>query len=100
RMRERRAARRTGHGVRGSSGWSESLIKARNQAEQYAHRLPAEEGRPPFLIVVDVGYCIELYSEFSCTGGSYVPYPEPRTHRILLSQLRDPAVRERLRKIW
>ncbi|MFA5258373.1 MAG: type IIL restriction-modification enzyme MmeI [Opitutales bacterium] len=99
-MKAHRAARRTGHGVRGSSGWSESLLKARNQAEQYCHRLPASEGRPPLLLVIDVGYCIEVYSEFSRTGGTYVPFPEPRTHRILLAQLADPAVRQRLRKVW
>ena len=29
------------------------MLKARGQAEQYARALPASEGRPPLLIVVD-----------------------------------------------
>src|SRR5690625_1188768 len=62
--RQREAKRRTGHGVRGTVGWDTALIKARNQADRYARNLPPSEGRPPFLIVADVGHCIELYSEF------------------------------------
>lgn len=30
----------------------EALLRARSQAENYARALPAEEGRPPFVIVV------------------------------------------------
>ena len=44
--------------------------------------VPRPEGRPPLLIVVDVGHSIELYSEFTCTGGTYVPFPDPRSHRL------------------
>lgn len=51
-------------------------------------------------MVCDVGYVIEIYSEFSCTGGSYVRFPDPQSHRIYLQDLRDPAIRERLRKVW
>ena len=51
----------------------------------------ASEGRPPFLVVVDVGHSIELYSEFTRTGGNYVPFPDPRSHRFLLGQLSDTA---------
>jgi hypothetical protein len=39
---------------------------------QYARALPPEEGRPPFVVVVDVGRSIELYSEFSRSGGAYI----------------------------
>ena len=78
----------------------ESLLRARSQAERYARALPAGEGRPPFLIVVDVGHRIELYSEFSRSGATYTPYPDPRNHRIALQDLADDAVRERLRAIW
>ena len=53
--REREAKRRKGHGVRGSATWDSALVKARNQAERYARALPSYEGRPPFLIVADVG---------------------------------------------
>ena len=50
--------RRRGAGIRGSSGWDEAMMRARNQAEQYAKALPGEEGWPPFLIIVDVGYSL------------------------------------------
>ena len=94
-----RAAKK-GTARRGSAAWDEAMLKARSQAEQYARALPASEGRPPLLIVVDVGHSIELYSEFSRTGGTYIPFPDPRNHRIFLSQLEDPAVRETLRLAW
>ncbi|MCC7115784.1 MAG: class I SAM-dependent DNA methyltransferase, partial [Burkholderiales bacterium] len=75
-------------------------LRARTQAEQYARALPATEGRPPFLVVVDVGNVVELYAEFSRTGATYTPFPDPRSHRIALADLHDPALRERLRQVW
>jgi hypothetical protein len=48
-----------------------AMLRARGQGEQYARALPADEGRPPFVIVVDVGRAIELYAEFSRTGATY-----------------------------
>lgn len=64
---------RRGTAVRGTQGWNEAMMAARGQAEQYVRALPASEGRPPFLIVVDVGHSIALYSEFSRTvGNGYV----------------------------
>ncbi|MEJ5209576.1 DNA methyltransferase [Denitratimonas sp. CY0512] len=80
--------------------FDEAMLRAHAQAQNYARALPASEGRPPFLVVVDVGHRIELYSEFSRSGGSYVPYPDPRHHRIELADLADPAIRERLRRVW
>ena len=80
--------------------FDDSLLRARSQAENYARALPSEEGRPPFLIVVDVGNVIELYAEFSQTGGTYLPYPDPRSHRIRLADLRDEALRQRLAAVW
>ena len=58
--------------------------------------LPADEGRPPFVIVVDVGRVIELYAEFTRSGATYVPYPDPRSHRIALADLAKPDVSARL----
>ena len=83
-----------------TKGFDDALLRARSQAEQYARALPAAEGRPPFLIVLDVGNRIELYSEFSRSGATYTPYPDPRSHRIGLADLRHEAIRERLRKVW
>ena len=77
-----------------------AMLRARGQGEQYARALPADEGRPPFVIVVDVGRAIEVYAEFSRTGATYTPFPDPRTHRILLDDLTRPEIRERLAFIW
>ena len=49
-----------------------------------------------FLIIVDVGYSIETYSDFSGTGKAYVPFPDSLTHRVLLSDLDRQGIRERL----
>lgn len=93
-------AERKGHGKRGTGVWDKAMVRAKKQAENYIHALPASEGRPPFLIVVDVGFSIQLYSEFTCTGGTYIPYPEPRTHKISLNDLANEDTRELLRTIW
>ena len=77
-----------------------AMLRARGQGEQYARALPAEEGRPPFVIVVDVGRAIEVYAEFSRTGATYTPFPDPLTHRILLADLAHDEIRERLALIW
>jgi len=87
-------------GPEAAKGFDDALLRARSQAEAYARALPADEGRPPFLVVVDVGRVIELYAEFSRSGATYVPFPDPRSHRIPLDALRDPAIRERLAGVW
>nr|WP_226989208.1 type IIL restriction-modification enzyme MmeI [Desulfuromonas sp. TF] len=99
-VRETVGPRRKGTAVRGTRGWDDAMLAARGQAEQYARALPVEEGCPPFLVVVDVGHSIELYSEFSCTGKAYLPFPDPRSHRIGLQDLSREDVRERLRLVW
>jgi len=91
---------KAGHGVRGSEGWDQSMVRAKNQAERYVRALPAAEGRPPFLLVADVGHAIEIYSEFTRTGGIYIPFPDASCHRVLIRDLADPALRERLRLVW
>lgn len=83
-----------------TKGFDDALLRARSQAEAYARALPAEEGRPPFVVVVDVGNRIELYAEFSRSGATYTPYPDPTSHRIALEDLRKEAVRDRLRQLW
>lgn len=83
-----------------TKGFGVAMLAAYKQAEQYVRALPAHEGRPPFIVVVDVGNVIEIFAEFSCSGGTYTPYPDPRSHRIKLDNLRDEKVRERMRAIW
>ncbi|MHB1322558.1 MAG: class I SAM-dependent DNA methyltransferase [Acidithiobacillus ferrivorans] len=83
-----------------SHGWDKAMLAAHNQADQYLRALPAAEGRPPFIVVTDVGRSLELYAEFTRSGGTYVPYPDPGHHRIRLQDLRDPVVVQRLRQLW
>ena len=98
--RELKRKLKAGTARRGTAAWDDAMLRARGQAEQYSRAIPASEGRPPFLIVVDVGHSIELYSEFSCTGGTYIPFPAPGSHRIFLHDLEREDVRERLRLVW
>ncbi|MEA3643819.1 MAG: type IIL restriction-modification enzyme MmeI, partial [Lamprobacter sp.] len=84
----------------GSNAWDTAIVKAHKQAENYVRALPAEEGRPPFIVVVDVGRSLVLFSEFTCSGGNYIPFPDARQSRIGLEQLRDLEIIERLRALW
>jgi len=83
-----------------TKGFDDGLLRARSQGEAYARALPAADGRPPFVLVVDVGTVIEVYSEFSRSGGTYIPFPDPRSHRISLADLARPEILERLHRIW
>lgn len=92
-------AKQTGFAL-GSQPQRAALLKAHGQAQRYARALPAEEGRPPFLIVCDVGRSLDLYSEFTRSGATYVPFPDPRSHRIHLEDLADEEAQATLRAIW
>ncbi|MCL2876931.1 MAG: class I SAM-dependent DNA methyltransferase [Betaproteobacteria bacterium] len=85
---------------RGSRQWEDAMQRARRQAEHYIRCLPASEGRPPFLIVCDVGHCFDLYTEFTCTGGVYLHFPDARNCRVMLDDLAKPEVRALFRAIW
>ena len=80
--------------------FDDAMLRARAQAENYARNLPPDEGRPPFLVVIDVGNVIELYAEFICTGGSYISFPDPCSHRIRFDDLAKPEIRARLQAVW
>ena len=75
-----------GTAKRGTPGWEHAMVKARQQAKRYAEALPDEW--PPFLVVVDVGYCFDLYADFTQSGKNYVPFPAP-----------DAATKERIRPL-
>ncbi|HEV2646564.1 MAG TPA: DNA methyltransferase [Acidobacteriaceae bacterium] len=92
-----RPHRRRGTALRGTHGWDEAMRRAYYQAEDYAKALPEW---PPFLVTVDVGHSIELYADFSLTGKAYQPFPDPRSYRILLSDLAQPDIIARLRALW
>ena len=89
-----------GMAKRGTGQWTGAMQRAAGQAEGYAKALPEDHGWPPFLLVTDVGYCIDAYSGFQRDGKGYAPFPDRRRFRITLDDLRDEDVRERLRTIW
>ncbi|MGI4872634.1 MAG: class I SAM-dependent DNA methyltransferase, partial [Janthinobacterium lividum] len=91
---------RKGHAVRGTAKWGQMLEAAREQALRYVRALPASEPWPPFLVVVDVGHSIDLYSNFAGIGESYVPFPDSSRFRISLCDLADAEVQARLRLLF
>ena len=91
---------KAGTARRGTGGWDTPMLNARRQAEGYAKALPKEHGWPPFLIVVDVGHCIELWADFVRQGKNYVQFPDRRGYRIMLEDLRDADIRARLAAVW
>jgi predicted Rdx family selenoprotein len=100
---QRLKQRKTGHGIRGTKGWDVAMQRAKEQAQRYARALPREEvadGRPPFLVVVDVGHSLALYTDWSRMGGEYIPFPDPSSYRIRLRDLLRPEVRELLHTVW
>lgn len=80
--------------------WDVLMMNARRQAEGYARCLPAEHGWPPFILVCDVGHCVEVYADFTGQGKNYAQFPDRQGFRIYLEDLRDEKIRERLRLIW
>ena len=85
---------------RGTPGWAKAMVQAKGQAERYAKALPIDHGWPPFLLVADIGYCIEVYADFTGSGKAYAQFPDRASFRIMLDDLRDPDVRGRLAAIW
>ena len=76
------------------------MLNARRQAEDYASALPPAHGWPPFMLVCDVGHCIEVYADFTGQGKNYTQFPDRQGFRIYLEDLRNAEVRERLQRIW
>ncbi len=81
-------------------GWDTLMLNARQQAEAYAKDLDASHGWPPFILICDVGHCIEAYADFSLQGKNYAQFPDRHGFRIFLEDLRSPDMRERLVTIW
>lgn len=92
------AKKLAGTAARGTAGWDRAMQAARKQAKGYAEAIPDEW--PPFLVVVDVGFCFDLYADFTGSGKNYVPFPDPRSFRIPLTRLREQRIREQLKLLW
>lgn len=88
-------------GRRGADrAWDVLMLNARRQAEDYVRLLPPDHEPPPFVLVCDVGHCIEVYANFRRDGKAYDQFPDRGSFRIYLEDLRDEAVRKRLVAIW
>ena len=88
-------------GKRGAArAWDVLMMNARRQAEGYARCLPPAHGWPPFILVCDVGHCIEVYADFTGQGKNYAQFPDRQGFRVYLEDLRDKDIRDRLRLIW
>nr|WP_286196943.1 DNA methyltransferase [Tropicibacter sp. R15_0] len=94
------APKQTGHGKRGTAKFDDTMLKARNQADNYARAVAREDGWPPFLMIVDVGHVIEFYADFSKQGQGYNQFPDGNRYRIFLKDLRQEETRDLLRTIW
>lgn len=94
------APKQSGHGKRGTAKFDDTMLKARAQADNYARAVSKEDGWPPFLMIVDVGHVIELYSDFSGQGQGYTQFPDGNRYRIYLEDLRQPETLDLLRAIW
>jgi hypothetical protein len=92
--------RRKGHALRGSVKWEQMMQAARQQALGYVRALPPEEPRPLFVLVVDVGYCLDVYANFAGVGDSFVPFPDQARFRLPLAALADEGTRALLRQVW
>ena len=92
--------RRKGHAVRGTAKWEQMMQTARQQALGYVRALPQAEPKPLFVLVVDVGYCLDVYSNFAGVGDGFVPFPDQNHYRIPLARLADEATQALLRLVW
>ena len=92
--------RRKGHAVRGTAKWEQMMRAAQEQALRYVRALPASEPRPPFVVVVDVGHCFDVYSNFAGVGDSYVPFPDSAHSRFYLPALAKPELRAQLQQLF
>jgi hypothetical protein len=83
-----------------SRGWDVMMKNARQQAESYVFLLDADHPAPPFIIVCDVGHCLELYADFTGTGRAYSHFPDRNGFRIYLEDLRREEIRTLLKRVW
>jgi hypothetical protein len=84
----------------GARAWDVLMLNARRQAEDYVRLLPAGHEPPPFIVVCDVGHCLEIYANFRRDGKAYDQFPDRKSFRVYLDDLHNPEIRERLKAIW
>ena len=75
------------------------MIAARHQAEEYARAISRDHAWPPFVLVCDVGHCIEVMPTLRARAET-IQFPDRQGFRIYMQDLRDEKIRNRLRLIW
>jgi hypothetical protein len=83
-----------GKAKRGTPAWNILMKEAFGQALGYARSFDKPE---PFVIVCDIGHCLDLYATFDGTW-NYRPFPNAQTSRIFLRDLAEQA--DTLRRIF
>lgn len=85
---------RTGRTRRGTNAWHGMMSDALGRAKRYVETLDAP---PPFLLVVDIGHCVDLYASFD---GSrvYHPFPNGLANRTYFADLE--ALLPTLHAVW
>ncbi|MGB7405075.1 MAG: DNA methyltransferase [Pacificimonas sp.] len=76
------------------------MNEAYAQAKRYAVNLPSDHPWPSFIIVLDVGRAFEIYFDFAGNGRGYRYFPDRKSYRIAIEDLRDAETRKRLTAIW
>jgi hypothetical protein len=88
-------------GRRGAErAWDVLMLNARRQGEDYVRLLPSGHEPPPFVLVCDVGHCIEVYANFRRDGKAFDQFPDRQSFRVYLEELRRKDVRDLLMAIW
>ena len=75
-------------------------LRLLSKRKSYVFLLDADHPAPPFIIVCDVGHCLELYADFTGTGRAYGHFPDRNRFRIYMDDLRKDDVRAHLKRIW
>ncbi|MFO0608506.1 MAG: type IIL restriction-modification enzyme MmeI [Polyangiales bacterium] len=85
---------RKGFAKRNTPAWNVEMDKARGQALGYVRSL---DDPPPFLLVVDIGHCFDLYADFDGSR-TYRPFPTAQQSRLYFDDLAKHA--DTLRAVW
>jgi len=79
---------------RKTPSWEQAMNGACGQALGYARSLPEP---PPFVLVCDLGYCLDVYAAFDGSG-HYRPFPDGQRKRLFFADLEAHA--PFLKAIW
>lgn len=92
-----KGSKKLGTAKRNTPGWNQAMNDAYGQALGYARSF---DEPVPFVVVCDIGYCFELYSDFGADY-QYRSFPNAQQKRVYLKDLpKNPLLVERLQKVF